>query len=88
VTGKPYLAEVDPVSKVLPFAGTKVEAELKKMGRYRGNTLSFSYSMADPLVEAAYRGLKAAASVSRKIKTLRGRSVYHEFDWETGKIKD
>jgi radical SAM superfamily enzyme YgiQ (UPF0313 family) len=88
VTGKPYLAEVDPVSKVLPFAGTKVEAELKKLGRYRGNTLSFSYSMADPLVEAAYRGLKAASSVSRKIKTLRGRSVYREFDWETGKIKD
>ncbi|MCR3922246.1 MAG: radical SAM protein, partial [Firmicutes bacterium] len=88
VTGQAYLGEVDPVSKIIPFAGTKVEAELKRDQRYRGNSLAFSYKLADPLVEGIYKGLRFAANVKRKINTARGHSQYHEFDWDTSQIKD
>ena len=88
VTGRPYLAKVDPASKVLPLAGTKIEARLKAEERYGGNTLNFSYQIADPLVEKVYQVIRAAAAVRRRFRSLRGRSAYHEFDWQTGKIKD
>jgi len=88
VTGRPYLAQVDPVSKLLPFAGTKAEADLKAEGRYRGNTLSFSYCLKDPKVEALYRLLCLFTGAGRKLRTLRGKSLYREYDWQTGTIKD
>ncbi|NLZ93039.1 MAG: B12-binding domain-containing radical SAM protein [Firmicutes bacterium] len=88
MTGKAYLAEVDPVSKVLPFAGTKVEAELKQEKRYLGNSLSFSYKLADPLVEFIYQGLSKLADIKRKKAAKRGESLYREFDWHTGGIKN
>lgn len=88
VTGRPYLAKVDPASKVLPLAGTKIEARLKAEQRYQGNTLNSSYKIADPLVEKVYQIIRVGAKVSQKFRTLRGRSAYHEFDWQTGKIKD
>jgi len=87
VTGKAYLAKVDPVSKVLPFAGTSVEARLKEEKRYRGNSLAFDYAIKDPLVEVLYRLLCLFTNISRRVKVWRGQSVYREYDWETGDIK-
>ncbi|NLZ38280.1 MAG: B12-binding domain-containing radical SAM protein [Firmicutes bacterium] len=87
MTGKAYLAEIDPVSKVLPFAGTKVEAELKREKRYLGNSLSFSYKLADPMVQFIYQLLSRLAEFKRKKAAKRGKSLYREFDWHTGGIK-
>lgn len=87
ITGKAYLAEVDPVSKVLPFAGTKIEARLKEEKRYRGNSLDFDYAIRDPKVEFVYRTLLVGTNFARKIKAKRGQSLYRQFDWETGEIK-
>lgn len=43
-----------PISKLLPLAGTQVESEMKKSGRYKGNTLNYSYDFDDHTIGMIY----------------------------------
>jgi radical SAM superfamily enzyme YgiQ (UPF0313 family) len=43
-----------PVSRLLPLAGTEVEREMKEAGKYKGNTLNYSYEFDDKTIGFIY----------------------------------
>lgn len=60
---------VYPLSKLLPLAGTEIEAYMKNNKKYVGNSLKYSYSFDDPAINIFY---KFSSGLSKVIVAIMG----------------
>jgi len=70
------------LTKVLPYAGTDIEKEMKENGIYRGNIINFSYKIKDPKINLIYNTAKGLSNMVTKIKRSMDIKVDKTFyDW-------
>jgi len=70
------------LTKVLPYAGTAVEKELKENKIYKGNSIKFSYKIKNPKINLIYNTSKSVSNIVEKIKIRFHISVTENFnDW-------
>lgn len=70
------------LTKILPYAGTEVETEMKNDGIYKGSSLKFSYKIKDPRINFIYNAAKMLSNTIAAIKKKMGIRVEKNFyDW-------
>ncbi|MDD5658561.1 MAG: radical SAM protein [Actinomycetota bacterium] len=70
------------LTKVLPYAGTAIEKEMKENKIYKGSSIKFSYKIKDPRINLIYNTAKGVSNIVEKIKRKLHVSVPESYnDW-------
>lgn len=70
------------LTKVLPYAGTDIEKEMKENKIYQGNSMNFSYKIKDPKINLMYNTAKGLSDIIAKIQRKMHIYVAKNFyDW-------